>query len=127
MNKEEFMNKSALENILPSVDEAGGIAVSISPNLSANEQALFIAGFQECIKWLMMKNETKTSINKENFEQGKLLESEPEISRLDFFTAHALTGILMENWQSCDKDQIAEAAIEIAQKTIEQLEIIYEK
>jgi hypothetical protein len=44
--------------ILPSIDEAGSIAVSISelitPELTANEQALFIAGFQECIKYLSL-------------------------------------------------------------------------
>jgi hypothetical protein len=42
---------------LPSVDEATKVAVRISeeaitPPLDAKEQALFIAGFQECIKWL---------------------------------------------------------------------------
>lgn len=42
--------------ILPSVDEAGAAAVLISEKvnskLTAQEQALFIAGFQECIKWI---------------------------------------------------------------------------
>ena len=41
---------------LPSVDEAGIAAVKISemvePALTAQEQSFFIAGFQECIKWL---------------------------------------------------------------------------
>jgi len=37
---------------LPTVDKAGVIAVSISEHLTAQEQSFFIAGFQECIKWL---------------------------------------------------------------------------
>lgn len=42
---------------LPSLDDATKVAVRISeeaikPPLNAKEQAIFIAGFQECIKWL---------------------------------------------------------------------------
>ena len=42
---------------LPSLDDATKVAVRISeeaitPSLDTKEQALFIAGFQECIKWL---------------------------------------------------------------------------
>ena len=37
---------------LPSMDEAGKIAVGISEQLNANEQAFFVAGFQECVKYL---------------------------------------------------------------------------
>ncbi len=41
---------------LPTVDEAGVASVriieTIEPQLSEQEQAFFIAGFQECIKWL---------------------------------------------------------------------------
>ena len=42
---------------LPSLDDATKVAVRISeeaitPPLDAKEQAMFIAGFQECIKWL---------------------------------------------------------------------------
>lgn len=42
---------------LPSLDDATKVAVRISeeaikPPLDPKEQALFIAGFQECIKWL---------------------------------------------------------------------------
>jgi hypothetical protein len=42
---------------LPSLDDATKVAVKISeeaitPPLDAKEQALFIAGFQECMKWL---------------------------------------------------------------------------
>ena len=41
----------------PSLDDATKVAVRISeeaitPPLDAKEQALFIAGFQECMKWL---------------------------------------------------------------------------
>jgi hypothetical protein len=48
------------ENNMPSIDKAGAIAVEIServdPKLTAQEQAFFIAGFQECIKWIGLKN-----------------------------------------------------------------------
>jgi hypothetical protein len=41
---------------LPSVDEAGAMALKISemvePPLTAQEQSFFIAGFCECVKWL---------------------------------------------------------------------------
>jgi hypothetical protein len=41
---------------LPSIDEAGAIAVKIAdniePNLTDRELSLFVAGFQECTKWL---------------------------------------------------------------------------
>lgn len=42
---------------LPSLDDATKVATRISeeavkPPLDAKEQAMFIAGFQECIKWL---------------------------------------------------------------------------
>jgi hypothetical protein len=51
-----------LENLismLPSVDDAGVIAINVAstiePKLSAREEAFFIAGFQECIKYLRGK------------------------------------------------------------------------
>ena len=37
---------------LPTVEEAGTIAVEISEPLDAREQAFFVAGFQEAIKYL---------------------------------------------------------------------------
>ena len=41
---------------LPSVDEAGVMAIKISemvePPLTEQEQSFFIAGFCECVKWL---------------------------------------------------------------------------
>lgn len=47
----------AVSGSLPSLDDATKVAVRISeeaiiPPLDAKEQAFFIAGFQECIKWL---------------------------------------------------------------------------
>lgn len=46
----------AVGGSLPSVDEAGVMAVKISEKLedklTAQEQAFFIAGFCECVKWL---------------------------------------------------------------------------
>ena len=48
--------KPNVSGSLPSVDEAGIIAVKIceivEPKLTARDQALFIAGFCECVKWL---------------------------------------------------------------------------
>ena len=52
----EQLNILAVSGSLPSVDEAGVMAVKISemvePPLTAQEQAFFIAGFCECVKWL---------------------------------------------------------------------------
>ena len=48
---------------LPSVDEAGVIAVNVAsnvkPKLTVQEEAFFIAGFQECIKYLMLADHYK--------------------------------------------------------------------
>lgn len=44
---------------LPSVDNAGIIAVEISEinnEMTAQEQAFFVAGFQECVKYLNMQS-----------------------------------------------------------------------
>ena len=40
---------------LPSIEDAGAIAASLSEHLNEQEQAFFIAGFQECIKYLKSK------------------------------------------------------------------------
>lgn len=44
---------------LPTIDEAGVIAVRVSENLTdkltSQEQSFFIAGFQECIKYLKQR------------------------------------------------------------------------
>lgn len=46
----------AVMAMLPSVDDSGVIAVNVAsnviPKLTAQEEAMFIAGFQECIKYL---------------------------------------------------------------------------
>ena len=34
------------------IKEAGVIAVGMSEHMNAKEQAMFIAGFQECVKYL---------------------------------------------------------------------------
>lgn len=45
--------------MLPSVDDAGVIAVNVAsnvrPKLTVQEEAMFIAGFQECVKYLSMQ------------------------------------------------------------------------
>ena len=44
---------------LPSVDDAGVIAVAISEinnEMTAQEQAFFVAGFQECVKYLELQS-----------------------------------------------------------------------
>ena len=44
---------------LPSVGDAGAIAVEISEinnEMTAQEQAFFIAGFSECVKYLEMQS-----------------------------------------------------------------------
>jgi len=51
------LRKTDVRVSLPSLDDATKVAVRISeeaitPPLDAKEQALFIAGFQECMKWL---------------------------------------------------------------------------
>ena len=53
---EENTNDNQNKNETISVNEAGSIAVKISemaqPPLTGQDQAFFIAGFQECVKWM---------------------------------------------------------------------------
>jgi len=53
--------------LLPTIDEAGIAAVKLSeklfPNLAANEEAMLVAGFQECIKWLSVKGVAKEEVS----------------------------------------------------------------
>ena len=37
---------------IPTVDRAGAIAASLCEHMDEKEQAMFIAGFQECVKYL---------------------------------------------------------------------------
>ena len=53
----QALRQPLVSGSLPSLDDATKVAVRISeeaitPPLDAKEQAMFIAGFQECIKWL---------------------------------------------------------------------------
>ena len=41
-----------VSGILPTIEEAGVLAIKLSETLSAQEQAFFVAGFQECLKYL---------------------------------------------------------------------------
>ena len=55
--EQEQLRIANVSGSLPSLDDAAKVAVRISeeaikPPLDAKEQAMFIAGFQECIKWL---------------------------------------------------------------------------
>ena len=60
---ERYEFKSGVVNglQLPTVEQAGVIAVKIAetdePILTGQEQAFFVAGFQECIKYLMQSNQ----------------------------------------------------------------------
>lgn len=63
----DFMKHAALEKLrkdpvmvmLPSVHDAGVIAVNVAsnvrPKLTAQKEAFFIAGFQECVKYLFQQ------------------------------------------------------------------------
>jgi len=48
-----------LDNLLPNIEEAGIIAIKISDklNMTATEQSYFVAGFQECIKFIKKNKE----------------------------------------------------------------------
>lgn len=52
----EWLDEST--DCLPSIEDAGIAAVKMSeeiePSLQAKEQSFFVAGFQECIKWLCL-------------------------------------------------------------------------
>ena len=54
--RQPHLPQTNVSGSLPSVDEAGVMAVKISemaePPLTAQEQSFFIAGFCECVKWL---------------------------------------------------------------------------
>ncbi len=59
LNKYKALHIGGVSVSLPSVENAGIIAVEISEinnELTAQEQAFFIAGFQECVKYLEMQS-----------------------------------------------------------------------
>jgi len=55
VDEEIIINEPIVNGSLPTVEEAGVIAVGMSEHLTAQEQSFFIAGFQECIKYLAKK------------------------------------------------------------------------
>lgn len=59
VGKNKALNIADVMAMLPSVDDAGVIAVNVAsnvrPKLTAQEEAMFIAGFQECVKYLSMQ------------------------------------------------------------------------
>jgi len=61
VGKTKVLNIADVMAMLPSVDDAGVIAVNVAsnvrPKLTAQEEAMFIAGFQECVKYLSMQGE----------------------------------------------------------------------
>lgn len=65
----ETADESTAIKSLPSLDEAGIAAVKIlhrvSPELSEKEQSFFVAGFQECIKWLKLNSEPEKKVEPE--------------------------------------------------------------
>ena len=63
MKQKITVNKSDAQIELPDVHDAGAIAVGIVENLdnlSTQEQSFFVAGFQECIKYLMCEVSKKS-------------------------------------------------------------------
>lgn len=57
-----IIDLKTLKNIiLPNIDEAGVVALNVAsnvrPKLTAQEEAMFVAGFQECVKYLSMQED----------------------------------------------------------------------
>lgn len=59
LSTEKALSIADVMAMLPSVDDVGVIAVNVAsnvkPKLTAQEEAMFIAGFQECVKYLSMQ------------------------------------------------------------------------
>ena len=59
LDKYKALHIGGVSVSLPSIDNAGIIAVEISEinnEMSAQEQASFVAGFQECVKYLELQS-----------------------------------------------------------------------
>lgn len=59
LDKYKVLHIGGVSVSLPSVENAGIIAVEISEinnEMTAQEQAFFIAGFQECVKYLELQS-----------------------------------------------------------------------
>lgn len=56
-NDDPLCPKEILKDKLPTIGAAGVIAVGLSEHLELKEQAFFIAGFQEAIKYLKSINQ----------------------------------------------------------------------
>ena len=72
----ETADESTAIKSLPSLDEAGIAAVKIlhrvSPELSEKEQSFFVAGFQECIKWLKLNSEPEKKVEPKSIDEALL-------------------------------------------------------
>lgn len=75
---------SSQPEIVPVQEEVGTIAVKISdnlnPKLSATEQAFFIAGFEEAVKYFKLINSTQQTA----YLQNQLKEAKELITQIDF-------------------------------------------
>ena len=75
---------SSQPEIVPVQEEVGAIAVKISdnlnPKLSATEQAFFIAGFEEAVKYFKLINSTQQTA----YLQNQLKEAKELITQIDF-------------------------------------------
>ena len=55
---QDFVGQEKEEQMqIPTIDEAGVLAVGLCEHLPARDQAFFIAGFQEAIKFLMSNDQ----------------------------------------------------------------------
>lgn len=54
------------------IDEAGAIAAGLCQHLDASEQAMFIAGFQECVKWQVERMYSDIDIKQTFFSAIKI-------------------------------------------------------
>lgn len=56
MTYAKLISKELVDSKEKTIEDAGVIAASLCEHLGAHEQALFVAGFQECFKWQSKRN-----------------------------------------------------------------------
>lgn len=75
IKKYKPLHRGDVIRVLPTVETAGIIAVDISeivnPKLSAQEQSFFVAGFQECVKYMELQGEPIIAVGSAGYEKKR--------------------------------------------------------
>lgn len=111
----QYEQAEKTDTVVVGIEEAGIAAVKISeqlnPKLTSREEAIFIAGFQECIKWQKSKTDTVVEDRPQIMAESgkgflsiwieKPLSGEIKINGTKVYLQSEVDAIREETWQQC--------------------------